>query len=40
MDKKHIWFAAGYLIGSFFGVSQILGLFSGVSSATKSGLQG
>jgi hypothetical protein len=27
VKKQHVWFAAGYLIGSFFGVRDLLGLF-------------
>lgn len=36
MDKKWTYLAIGYLIGSFFGVSQLLGLFGGVTGAVKS----
>ena len=33
MEKKHIWLLVGYLIGSFFGVSQLLALFGGMTGA-------
>ena len=36
MDKKYTYLVIGYLIGSFFGISQLLGLFSGVTGAVKS----
>lgn len=29
------WFLVGYLVGSFFGVSQLLSLFGGVAGVVK-----
>jgi hypothetical protein len=36
MDKKIVYLIVGYLVGSFFGVSQLLGLFGGVTGAVKA----
>lgn len=27
MNKKHWWAVGGYLVGSFFGLGQLLGIF-------------
>jgi hypothetical protein len=29
------WFLVGYLVGSFFGVSQLLGVFGGITGVVK-----
>lgn len=31
MKREHVWLIVGYLVGSFFGVGQLLGLFGGVT---------
>ena len=36
MRKEHWALVIGYLIGSFFGITQLLGLFGGVNKAAQS----
>lgn len=33
VDKKYMYALIGYLIGSFFGVSAVLGMFGGVRAS-------
>lgn len=35
MDKKYVYLLIGYLIGSFFGVSAVFGMFGGSAAARK-----
>ena len=35
MEKKYVWLAIGYLVGSFFGVSSLFAMFSGAGAAKK-----
>lgn len=36
MKREHWALLIGYLVGSFFGISQLLGLFGGVNKAVTS----
>jgi len=31
VKKEHLWLIVGYVVGSFFGIGQLFGLFSGVT---------
>ena len=37
MKKEHVWLIIGYVVGSFFGLGQLLGLFSGVAGKATKG---
>ena len=37
MKREHWALLIGYLLGSFFGISQLLGLFGGVNKAVSAG---
>lgn len=36
LSQKHWAFVIGYLVGSFFGIMSLLGLFGGVVGGTKA----
>lgn len=36
MKREHWMLLIGYLVGSFFGLTQLLGLFGGLNAGAKS----